>query len=486
VTVFDRFRDLVRGRIGIELPGQSRRSIESFVSSRCQARGYPSVEDYFLSLAAADPAEPELQELVGTVTNGKTSFFRHPRQLAALTDLVLTLVRRGRRELSIWCAACSTGEEAYSVAIELAMAGIESEVLGTDVSKAAIDVARRGEYGGWTLRGVSEQVRQRYFVGIGERDGRFLVAPQIQKRITFSLHNLIREAYPRPKGHLWDIVLCRNVFIYFSHETITSILDRLTDVLNPGGHLFVGGTESLHGVHPRFALVRLGDSFAYRLLEPGGQGTQSFFATPELRSPGAGSAGPPVAPRDALGQAAPEPPVTPGAQIRAALDAYERGDRPGAKALLQAHLERSSTDVAARVTMGNILLMERDLSGAEEQYSAALDVDPLSAEAHFFLGVLYRKARDDELAIDAFRRTLFLDSSFWVASFYLAGLYSKAGRWQKARQAYENTLRTLCGPVSSPLMQSFLHGMDDMARFRSDVRAACESNLVGFRVAPGR
>ncbi len=184
-------------------------------------------------LRAADAVA--IAALVEHSVVGETYFYRHPEQIAALQRHLFL----GPGPLRIWCAGCATGEEAYSMALALlesGRAGAGDRILATDVSERALERARRGTYRPWALRRLPVELRARYFAGEGEAG----VAPAVREMVRFERHNLVAD--PAPAGP-FDLVLCRNVLIYFAPAVAAEVLRRLLPAVRPGGFLALGPPE---------------------------------------------------------------------------------------------------------------------------------------------------------------------------------------------------------------------------------------------------
>lgn len=185
-------------------------------------------------LRAADGAA--IAALVEHSVVGETYFYRHPEQFAALQRHLFG--RPG--PLRIWCAGCATGEEPYSMAVALlegGRAGAGDRILATDISERALERARRGAYGAWSLRRLPAELLARHFVGEGETRA---VAPPVREMVSFAHHNLVAE--PPPAGP-FDLVACRNVLIYFAPAPAAEVLARLLGTVRPGGFLALGPVE---------------------------------------------------------------------------------------------------------------------------------------------------------------------------------------------------------------------------------------------------
>lgn len=181
--------------------------------------------------------DPEaLAALVEHAVVGETSFWRHPEQLEALGCIAAA----NAAPLAIWSAGCATGEEPYSVAIALLQAGRAGKgdrILATDVSARALQIARVAAYGSRALRRLPPPVAARWFEGGGERRLR----SEVRDLVTFARHNLVAE--PAPHGGPYDVVLCRNVLIYFDPTAAVSVMYRLANAVRPGGVLVLGPVE---------------------------------------------------------------------------------------------------------------------------------------------------------------------------------------------------------------------------------------------------
>lgn len=204
-----------------------------------------------------------LAEVIDRLTIQESWFFRDPHQMEGVARQLLPALVP---PVSVWCAGCANGHEAWTMAMVLTDAGVEDwRITATDLSSHAVAAAREGVYGGTQLRGLPALQRARYFNDAG--DGRWSVDDRLRARVDFLQHNVARQAPPVPLGSC-AIVLCRNVLIYLSDDAVQGALGAVENALAPGGTLLVGGAESLWGLTDRFETVRLPDAFAYRKPDP--------------------------------------------------------------------------------------------------------------------------------------------------------------------------------------------------------------------------
>ncbi|WP_434388914.1 CheR family methyltransferase [Melittangium boletus] len=212
----------------------------------------------------------ELAELIDAITVQKTELFRDEAQLEALRAHVLApLVARERRPLRVWSAGCATGEEVATLLVLLAEVGADpaSTVLGTDISETAIQRAREGWFSAEQLQRVPSALRERWFVSVGP--GRHGLVPALKERGSFLCHNLMDSVYPSPvERRGFDVIVCRNVLIYFSPESFTRVVSSFGERLAPEGLLVLSSTEPLLNTPPGLRTLRFDEAFFYGRAPP--------------------------------------------------------------------------------------------------------------------------------------------------------------------------------------------------------------------------
>lgn len=257
-TEFERLRALVHKRTGIELKPDSRFSLEARLRSRVHELGFETFDDYVRLLSIGPYRDDEFTELIGRSNLAETCFFRHRRQLRWFEEHTLPDLIRKRlasRTLRIWCAACATGEEAYSLAILVHRAlGTEAdrwnvEILATDANQRNLDTTLRAEYSPFSLPAVEADIKSRYFTSI---DGRFRVDPDILSMVTVRRHNLADVLAARRFG-VWDAIFCRNTLELLDLESRADVMWMFAERLATDGRLFVSPE---HWVEPSDAPLR--------------------------------------------------------------------------------------------------------------------------------------------------------------------------------------------------------------------------------------
>jgi chemotaxis protein methyltransferase CheR len=249
---------------GISLAPTKKLMLSSRLRKRLAARGLDSFTQYYEFITTPRGFE-ELSAMISAVSTNKTDFFRDSRQFDILTDMVLPDLTerpefRDTGVLRIWSAGCSSGEEPYTIAMTAAeffrTRGISGrfEIHATDVSERVIAKAFEGTYAEKDIEPIPLPVRQRYLLrGTGASSGLFRITPELRETVTFDLLNLkenFRDRVGRP-----DIIFCRNVIIYFDRPTQRELFVKFHDTLAPGGYLFIGSSETLHGICDRYSYV---------------------------------------------------------------------------------------------------------------------------------------------------------------------------------------------------------------------------------------
>jgi len=255
---FLRIRRILYLHCGINLRDGKEGLVKSRLTKRLRKLGILSLEQY-LHLLRRDDARDELLAMVDALTTNKTSFFREPSHFEFLRRQILPSFRAGHEPIRIWSAGCSSGEEPYSVAMLLRenitdIDHYDCRILATDICSRILDCARQGHYGNGALDHVPPQYIRKYFIPDGTTGDRtYRVTDSLRNMIRFARLNLLAQW---PMRGLFDLVLCRNVMIYFDKPTQTALVKRFWTILKKGGYLLVGHSESLTGSTPDFTYVR--------------------------------------------------------------------------------------------------------------------------------------------------------------------------------------------------------------------------------------
>lgn len=258
-------REIVYRHSRINLGPDKQELVSARLGKRLRATGLASIGDY-CDLLRSPSGSDELGNLIDVISTNHTYFFREEGHFAALRDIILPdlLARRERAgwpALRVWSAACSSGEEPYSIAIAIEEFFSAKNVVwprrveATDISARILAKAEAGIYPAETVSRLGPAMAKAYFqVGYGEREGFHRVRPAIRDMVKFRRLNLLEGAAPFAEP--FQIIFCRNVMIYFDRPTQEELVNRLKAMLVPGGYLLVGHSESLTGINHGLKMVR--------------------------------------------------------------------------------------------------------------------------------------------------------------------------------------------------------------------------------------
>ncbi|MCC8167359.1 MAG: chemotaxis protein CheR [Planctomycetes bacterium] len=250
---FSELSDLISNSFGIKVGENKRTLVTGRVHPMMDKYGFANHRD-FLEAIKNDKSGQLLSELANRISTNHTAFYREDGHFKLLANKVLPAIverknARGDKDLRVWCAACATGEEAYTILFTLmrhfgySYSSWRAGVLATDISADALATARRGVYAAQRVEPIPKDVINTFFDRV-DRDS-YEVKPEYRQEVTFRRLNLIKDSYPFKQK--FDIIFCRNVMIYFSRPTRTELIGKLHDWLVPGGYLFIGHSESLVG-----------------------------------------------------------------------------------------------------------------------------------------------------------------------------------------------------------------------------------------------
>jgi chemotaxis protein methyltransferase CheR len=407
---YDRLCRLLRESAGLVFDAARRDSVALCVAERMHATGCGEVAQY-LSRLITPAGQPELQELLDEVTIPETHFFRNPPQMRALRRHVLPQLvhsaRESGRPLHVWSAGCSTGEEPYTLAIMLRelvppSSEIDIRILATDVSSRALDAARTARYGERSLQMAEPVDLARWFITPPDESSTYVVRDEVRSLVEFRRHNLVNDPPPIEPGQV-DLLLCRNVTIYFDRDTTGALMKRFHGCLRDGGYLLLGHAETLWQLSDDFTLVNLADAFLYRRLD----------SLREVRRPAAPERPGTVVRIEPRRSPPPPRPVS------------TRPPEPRSPGVRRDALE----SVRGALTAGRY---EEAIDLADE----VITVTPLTAEAYYLRGLACTNLGRDREALASLRKAVYLDPAAGLAHFLLAGAFRRLGEPVAAARAY--------------------------------------------------
>jgi chemotaxis protein methyltransferase CheR len=415
-----RFRALVRARTGMVVPGSRTRDLERALERAVADADLPDALALHRVLSRKAQAGDLLDAMVSALNVSETHFFRGAPQIKVLEQRILPeLIDRRRRErrLRIWSVGCSTGEEAYTLAILLhrlllELAEWDVLILATDINGRSLERARRGLYTAWSLRGAPEFVRASYLASDGNR---FEIVPQIRDMVTFSRLNLAEDDYPSVSTdtQAMDLIVCRNVLLYFDEVGARAIVRRLRDALAEGGWLMLGPVEAGLG--------------AFDGLAQDAPGTATYRRSqgPSARSDREESPAPPVAPQTTARQLRRTSPPS----------RHSRAPRSSLPSEPSAPDGPTAFEVALELWRGG------RAEEALRRLEAEAEAHPLTAPLHYLTGlILLEEERTDE-ALAAFRRCTYVDPAFALGHLAQGIVFAGRGSGRRAAVALDSAVR---------------------------------------------
>ncbi|MDY0091911.1 MAG: CheR family methyltransferase [Candidatus Vecturithrix sp.] len=253
--IFALFSEFIEAEVGIKMPPVKKTMLQARLQKRLWKVGISTFDDYYQYVFSPEGRELELPNMIDVVTTNKTDFFREPKHFEILTQRILPelLAREGaERQIMIWCAGCSTGEEPYSLAMVLhdyaqQVRRFDFLILATDISNKVLEKARLGIYEEEMSIPIPALFRKRYLLKSKDDNKKIVrVVPEIRSLVKFRKLNLIRPDFGFREN--MDIIFCRNVIIYFNRSIQEQVIGRICSYLNPGGYLFTGHSETLNGM----------------------------------------------------------------------------------------------------------------------------------------------------------------------------------------------------------------------------------------------
>ncbi|MBF0465019.1 MAG: tetratricopeptide repeat protein [Nitrospirae bacterium] len=442
------------------------KDLNATIHSRLRHVSLQSSDDYCAFLATDSPeSRHEWRVLYQKITTGESFFFRDKGQFSLLRNTILKELieyNKEKRTLRLWSAGCSTGEEPYSLAIvinelipDIHMWDIT--VIGTDINESALDKAAKGIFSDWSFRMVPKDVIATYFI---RRKGHYEIEPRIRRMVTFKQGNLIKDNYPDIISGIYDmdLIICRNVFIYFQPENITIALNKLTKSLRDGGYLLTGHAELQAVPHhdlmpiayPDSTIFRRSDKVHKRHTEPlvsflppqiipvqhipvkksekhHSHKTPSTYATPQ---------------KSAIKRAAAVRP-SPSVLVDEAKALLKDGKYPQVIEKMRFFLIDNPKQSDAYALLAEAYANTGDLTNAAAVCKEAIAINPLDIRPYYLLAHIAAEYGNLEEGKDMLKRVIYLNSGCIAAYLELSAIYEHTGDTAKALKLKDNALSIL-------------------------------------------
>jgi chemotaxis protein methyltransferase CheR len=452
------FRTLILERTGMHFPPRRRDAMVRSVLAASGSSGFEEIEEYHRHLFVSKTASKVWDELIQLLIVNETYFFRDTPQMDALRDHILPeIIARHRNDhlLRIWSAGCASGEEPYSLAMLLYqllpdIAQWNVFILGTDINKTDLLWAEKACYKERSFRVTDPLIRERYFT---PHDGVFELKPSIREMVHFAHLNLAEDVYPSltTNTNAMDLILFRNVAIYFEEVMMREMALRLHRCLTPNGWFMVGAAEAGSAICDPFIYWNFPGAILYRKgvappHRPGScvtppdwdsvpiPGRYQFPDLPPVREE-------PVQPLPPYSPLAPPRPLKPADPYKEGLSMMGKGNYDGAIEQFQAHVAKEPKFVPVYHEIARAHANRGRLKEADAWCAKAVKIDPLSAESYYILALIRQEKGEDEKAVELLKKVLYLDSNFVVAHFSLAVIHRQAGRRDEALRHRSLALR---------------------------------------------
>lgn len=437
--LLSRLSEFLAAQTGLHFPEERWGDLERGIAAAVPDFDLADAESCARWLLSAPLTRHMSEVLASHLSIGETYFFREKQSLEILGEQVLLQLLQSRRQnerrLRIWSAGCSTGEEAYTIAILLDrllpdLKEWNITILATDFNPKFLRKAAQGVYGEWSFRDAPGWLRERYFNK--SSDGRFEIHPRIRKMVTFSYLNFADDVYPSLSNNTsaMDVILCRNVLMYFTAQRAKQVAGNFYRALVDGGWLIVSPTEVSHSLFSPFTPVEFPGAVLYRKMA--GAGSQPLVSGhPVSLWCGEADAAPPM------------PPVVPTEPPAAALSMLPH-PAPSAANLSDAQADQVPAHQADEREASSRLARSRAnqgrLSEALEWCEKAIAADKLNPAHQYLLATILQEQGRHDIAIQSLMRALYLDPDFVLAHFSLGNLHQSQGRYRQAQRYFGNVL----------------------------------------------
>lgn len=460
-----------RNRAGLSLSRQNRDHTLSQIKRVMRRLGIDDLDTFANQVDEDDDA---FDDLMAELTIGETYFFRDPGQFELVRDELIPQVQKSRSKrhhLRAWSAGCASGEEAYSLAMLFLDCGLEDRftVLGTDICRVSLGRARRAEYRAWSLRGGFQDVLAKH---LRNADDGCRLDDELRHRVSFEYLNLAHDSYPSFATETWgmDLILCRNVLIYFEAKVIADVAARFFQCLSPGGVLIPGPSDPMLADFAPFEVELTKSGIIYRRPMSIASVAPATESELQRQTPATRTGQESTVPKRAFSARSafrgippekssvdrrtefPQHDVEPATEIRPEQPEPAQSDHAPsavqdardliAEGAYDRVVEMLKDDSSIEATVLRVrALANIDLETAESNCVLGLDVHPLCEELQYLHGVLLLELGRLTEATAAIRRVLFLEPDLVIAHFTQGTISSRAGNASAATRAFRNAHR---------------------------------------------
>ncbi len=451
-------QEIISRRSGLHLEGKRGGGLMEAVILAFSTSSCHTIDEYCNLLSAPSyQSRIELEKLLSLLTIKETYFFRDMHQFDVLRNFILPEIIRKHQDsdkrIRIWSAGCATGEEAYSIGIILfeligAIDSWDISVLATDIDNDALTKAKKGEYNKWSFRGVRDEIIERYFT----RDNDvYKIDERFKRLITFSTLNLKEDKYPSILNSTdnLDLIICRNVTIYFDKETTKEVTGRFYNCLNEGGYLIVGHSEHSSEYYKKFFVKVFPHTIVYQRLETSQLHPKKMVMPyKEIQFRGAVPQPTPLE-RAALKITTAPSNIrqTEGSEetniFQEAVLLFKENKYDAAAERFAEVLELNPKNARACVMLAHVSANKGDMDSAIRWCEEAIKIDNLSLEAYYLLSLIWEEKGDEDKAVSLLKKAVYINAHFALGYFHLGRIYKQQNKDANAKKCFENVREIL-------------------------------------------
>lgn len=472
-SVLSRLSEYLMTHMGLYFPKRKWGELEGKMIHALDEFPIDDVEDFVSWLLSSPMTKQQIEVLSSHLTVGETYFFREQPAFEILSRDIVPALRKeqgkGKHRIRIWSAGCATGEEPYSIAIQLSrilpdLVDWDITILATDINPRFLEKAEKGLYTEWSFRQAPSWIKEGYFRKI---DGnRHMILPHIKEMVTFSYLNLSDDIYPSLLNNTngMDIIFCRNVLMYFAPEYARTVVGRFHKCLADGGWLFVSPVETSHLLFSSFSHRRFAGYTAYqKTAHPQGQlvtvePPKTVERIETVYEPYVPARPLPettirTLPQSRAKKASVAMPVKSRIEtetidsssdiLRSAAELYQQGNYDDVVSLLTGEINDITNNPKALTLIIRSYANRGNLEEALSWCENALTIDKLNPVTHYLRASIIDEQGDTDRAIRAFKKAIYLEPEFPLAHFALGNLYIRKRDQKQARRYFDNVMKIL-------------------------------------------
>jgi len=430
---FIKFRNLIEEKTGLYFSYNKKKNFEKELSNIYKEHSFNNIDEFYNYLKINSKNSIEFEKLVNSLTTKETYFFRNDGHFEIFEKYILPEIiktRRNERKIRIWSAGCSTGEEAYSIAIILHKLLQNTKdwdimILATDINKEYLEIAKSGLYGSWSFReNLEENILNNYFI---EKNGKFEIIPKIRGIVSFVNHNLV-EGYSNSlpfAPESMDIIFCRNVMIYFKKNRFKKVVSMFYDLLTTNGYLFVSNSDLIFPLFKKFQIKHFQEAIVFQKSEIIadriiGKDCDSIQHKEEKLDK--------LTKEDTFKK---DFLSLKGNKVDETLEKFYR------------KLEENPDFIEDYVKIAKMFVDKGDLEKAYEWCMKAIQEDKLNVEAYFILSMVFEEQHNYDKAVKTLKKVIYLDNTHVLGYYSLGNLYQRLDDIKQSEKYYRNAIRIL-------------------------------------------